>query len=200
VPARPGLSNLLAGEGVSTTQDAIQQVAGVENLSFLPSGPIPPSPADLLGSDRMRDLLDELGARFDIIVVDSPPALSVTDPVVLSQYVPGVVMVVRSFTTQCKLAQRAAELLGQAPSRPAGDDEPAKPVGTAGQPDGPSVTTRPSGGSKIVGVVLNNVDVHRIGYYDYGRYDRQNYYYYYYGTDDSKPRTRRRHRAGSWYG
>jgi len=191
VPARPGLSNLLAGEGVSTTQDAIQRVAGVENLSFLPSGPIPPSPADLLGSERMRDLLDELGARFDIIVVDSPPALSVTDPVVLSQYVPGVLMVVRSFTTQCKLAQRAAELLGQAPSRP---------VGTAGQPDSPPVTTGPSGGSKIVGVVLNNVDVHRAGYYGYGRYDCQGYYYYYYGTDDSKPRTRRRHRAGSWYG
>ena len=168
VPGRPGLSNLLAGEGVSNARDAIRPVPGIENLSLLPSGPTPPSPADLLGSERMEELLDELSQEFDVLVLDTPPALNVTDAVVLCQYVPGVILVIRSFTTQRKLAQRATELLARAQG-------------------------------KMVGVILNNVDVHRAGYYPYSSYYYYQNYYYHYGDETSeKPRKRRRHRARNW--
>ena len=65
----------------------------VENLTVIPSGPIPPNPAELLGSTRMRDILDALGAEADVIIIDTPPALVVTDSVVLADASDGVLLV-----------------------------------------------------------------------------------------------------------
>jgi capsular exopolysaccharide synthesis family protein len=65
------------------------------NLSVIPSGPIPSNPVELLGSHRMRVMIDHLRRDFDVILFDSPACLSVTDPVVLSSKVDGVLIIVR---------------------------------------------------------------------------------------------------------
>jgi non-specific protein-tyrosine kinase len=66
---------------------------GVENLTVIPAGPMPPNPAELLGSARMRETLDALGEHADVIIIDTPPALVVTDSVVLAGAADGVVLV-----------------------------------------------------------------------------------------------------------
>ena len=65
----------------------------IPNLSLLPCGPIPPNPAELISSARMKDLLKEMAARYDHILIDSPPMMNVTDPVILSSMVDGVILV-----------------------------------------------------------------------------------------------------------
>ncbi|QNK80972.1 polysaccharide biosynthesis tyrosine autokinase [Nakamurella sp. PAMC28650] len=86
-----GLSNVLAGElGV----DDVLQPWGDSGLTLLASGSIPPNPSELLGSNAMADLMVALRARFDMILVDSPPVLPVTDAVVLSAVADGILMVV----------------------------------------------------------------------------------------------------------
>lgn len=85
-----GLSNLVVGQG---ELDQVLQPAPVAGLSLLPSGPVPPNPAELLGSVRMGALLEELCDRFDVVVMDSPPVLSVTDAAVLAPKVDGAILV-----------------------------------------------------------------------------------------------------------
>jgi capsular exopolysaccharide synthesis family protein len=68
----------------------------VPNLWFTPSGPIPPNPSELLSSDRMRDWLKAMRARFDYVVIDTPPALAVTDATIIGLLADGVVLTLRS--------------------------------------------------------------------------------------------------------
>ena len=68
----------------------------VPNLWVTPSGPIPPNPSELLSSDRMRDWLKSVRSRFDFVVIDTPPALAVTDATVVGMLVDGVVLTLRS--------------------------------------------------------------------------------------------------------
>jgi capsular exopolysaccharide synthesis family protein len=68
----------------------------VPNLWVTPSGPIPPNPSELLASDRMRDWLKSVRARFDFVVIDTPPALAVTDATIVGMLVDGVVLTLRS--------------------------------------------------------------------------------------------------------
>jgi capsular exopolysaccharide synthesis family protein len=68
----------------------------VPNLWATPSGPIPPNPSELLASDRMRDWLRAMRARFDFVVLDTPPALAVTDATIVGRLVDGVVLTLRS--------------------------------------------------------------------------------------------------------
>jgi succinoglycan biosynthesis transport protein ExoP len=79
---RSGLSNVLTGS--ATLENAIARSSILPNLDILPAGTPPPNPAELLASTNMRDVLEQLRARYDHIVVDTPPTLSVTDAVVLS--------------------------------------------------------------------------------------------------------------------
>lgn len=90
---RVGLSNLLIGE--VSISDAIHP-SGDANLSMLPSGPLPPSPAELLSLPRVPALLDALSERFDVVVIDSAPILGLADSPVLSALVDGIVMVIAS--------------------------------------------------------------------------------------------------------
>ncbi len=83
----------------------------IENLSLLTSGPIPPNPAEILESERFRQLVEELSKRFDRIVFDSPPLLPVTDGAILSKYVDGVILVTWGFRTQRNAARHAVRLL-----------------------------------------------------------------------------------------
>ncbi|MCI0664477.1 MAG: polysaccharide biosynthesis tyrosine autokinase, partial [Acidobacteria bacterium] len=68
----------------------------VPNLSVLPCGPIPPNPAELISSERMKEALRILSAKYDHILIDSPPLINVTDPVILSTMVDGVILVVHA--------------------------------------------------------------------------------------------------------
>lgn len=83
----------------------------VENLWLLTTGPLPPNPAELLGSDRMGDIIEELKGFADILVFDTPPALVVTDAVVLSARVDGTVVVLDSARTRRALFKRVLDEL-----------------------------------------------------------------------------------------
>ncbi len=85
-----GLSELLiASKGLVD----VVRATGHENLSFIPAGPVPPNPAELLASERMRLTLDELEADFDRIIIDGPPSVGFADVLVLSSLVSGVILV-----------------------------------------------------------------------------------------------------------
>jgi len=103
-----GLTNVLIGK--ATLPEAIQS-SGSRNLDILPSGILPPNPAELLGSSRMANLIKELQGKYDMLVFDSPPLLAVTDAAVLSRHVDGVLLVVKSGQTQHEALVRAIDLL-----------------------------------------------------------------------------------------
>jgi capsular exopolysaccharide synthesis family protein len=84
----------------------------VPNLSVLPCGPIPPNPAELVSSERMKELLRELWAKYDHILIDSPPLINVTDPVILSTMVDGVILVVQAGRSTREVVRRARQELG----------------------------------------------------------------------------------------
>jgi capsular exopolysaccharide synthesis family protein len=109
VPNTKGLTNWLSGE---TDIDSLMQTyTQHSNLKFLTSGPVPPNPAELLGSDEMRKLLNILTERFAHVVIDSPPAISFTDASILSTMVDGVVLVVHGGRSSRAVVRRAKQQL-----------------------------------------------------------------------------------------
>ncbi|HVO27010.1 MAG TPA: polysaccharide biosynthesis tyrosine autokinase [Candidatus Margulisiibacteriota bacterium] len=114
VENRCGLSTVLAGQ--ADLDSAIQELAA-PRLSFLPAGPTPAQPAELVGSGRMQAMMQHLRKRYDFIVVDSPPVLAVTDAVVLARVVDGVVLVVKGHDAPRELIRRARCQLQQAGAR-----------------------------------------------------------------------------------
>ena len=97
-----GLSSFLAGEGELATQIQI----AMPNLYVLPVGPLPPNPAELLGSARMKQVIETLAANFDYVIIDSPPVSSFADSLILSSLVEGVIIVVKGGVTPREMAQR----------------------------------------------------------------------------------------------
>jgi tyrosine-protein kinase Etk/Wzc len=104
----PGLVNCLVGN--VPIEDAIHET-GIPNLHLLPSGAIPPNPSELLGSRRMRVLLEELKERYDTIILDSPPVGTVTDSVVLSTLVDATLVIVRAHKTKMEFLEKTRESL-----------------------------------------------------------------------------------------
>jgi succinoglycan biosynthesis transport protein ExoP len=104
-----GLSSYLAG--VSSLDEVTMPHPTITNLSAITTGPVPPSPADLLSSHRMREAIAELRRRFKFIVIDSPPIMAATDAVILSALTDGVLLVVRSGTTPKEAFTRTRDLL-----------------------------------------------------------------------------------------
>ncbi len=137
----PGVVNVLVGQ--SEAQSVIHETK-IENLYIMTCGAIPPNPAEMLGSQRMKDLLEELKKKFDIVIVDAPPVIAVTDPVVLSSEVDGVILVIKSGSTSSGAVLRAKSLL------------------------------KNNVNARIVGAVLNNVWIEgiygRYGYYHHYAY------------------------------
>lgn len=119
-------------------------------LSVIPSGPMPPNPAELLGSRRMRETLETLRGDYDYVVIDTPPVLPVTDTILLAALSDGVILVVRGQETPIDVAVKSRDRLTYARA-------------------------------KILGVVLNDVDVTSGDYYQY-----QRYYYSYYADQDGE--------------
>lgn len=145
VPNETGLSHLLVGQ--ARVRDAVQKTSQ-QNLFVISAGRIPPNPSELLTSDRMNALVDNLrSGPFDWVIIDTPPVLAVTDAVLVSRSVGSVVFVIGSEMTRRMHAERAIETL------------------SAGRP-------------KSIGAVLNRVDLNRNKYYysRYYGYHYQNYY------------------------
>jgi len=135
---RRGLSNYLSSDLLLKN---VVQPTRMPNLWVLPSGIVPPNSADLLSSEKMHSMLQKLSGHFDHILIDSPPITSVTDPVLLSRMVDGVVMVIHGGKSSREMVAHARQELQNV-------------------------------GAKVLGVVLNNVNLQRDGYeyYYYRRY------------------------------
>ncbi len=110
-PAATGLSDLVSGAG--KLSDCLHRIADT-NLVYLPSGPIPPNPLELLHSEKFRQTLEMLTAHFDIIIIDSPPVELVSDALVISAQVTGVLFVVKAMSTAYPVARRAIQRLRRA--------------------------------------------------------------------------------------
>jgi capsular exopolysaccharide synthesis family protein len=99
-----GLSSLLLQ---SVASEVVLRSVNIPNLRVITSGPIPPNPAEMLGSTRMRDTLGNLATSFDYIVIDTPPTLAVADSAILSSMVDGVILVVSTSEVSADKIQRA---------------------------------------------------------------------------------------------
>lgn len=103
----PGITDVLINK--SDLSQAVHPIA--ENLSFLPSGTMPPNPSEMLKSAKMKSLLAELARDYDLILIDTPPVLPVIDAMALGAKVDGVCLVVRSGHTSQDAAMRAKQML-----------------------------------------------------------------------------------------
>lgn len=106
-----GLINVLLRQNI--LQDAYKET-DIDNLFVLTSGPIPPNPAEVLGSKAMEELLEEALGEFDLVLFDSPPVLAVTDAQILANKCNGTVLVVNSGKTDVDAIVKAKELLQSA--------------------------------------------------------------------------------------
>jgi len=104
----PGITNYLVGRA---SVEEITRITPIPNLSLITSGTIPPNPSELLGSPRMREFLDQMREKYDMILFDSPPVMAVTDAQVLSQHADGVIVVLAAGQTQIELAKRTKQAL-----------------------------------------------------------------------------------------
>lgn len=115
-----GLQNSIGLTNVLTKQASLGQAAvrtPIENLSALPSGPIPPNPAELLGSLSMKEFIAQAENDYDYVFFDTPPVLAVTDAQVLANQCDGTVLVINSGKTEIEAAQKAKELLDAAQAK-----------------------------------------------------------------------------------
>lgn len=105
---RRGLSHVLTDS--LPLEESVQRT-GVAGLSLLPRGAVPPNPADLLGSSKMKEVLVLLRQHFDFVLIDSPPAIAISDAAALSVLCDGVLLVLRGQTTTSEAARRVTERL-----------------------------------------------------------------------------------------
>ena len=102
-----GLSSLLVGE--AKEPDTVLRPTKLEGLQVLTAGPIPPNPAVLLGSDRMKNLLAQLAERFDVVIIDSPPLFAAADASILAGIATGTILVAEAGKTKAVVVLQAAE-------------------------------------------------------------------------------------------
>ncbi|HQO63859.1 MAG TPA: CpsD/CapB family tyrosine-protein kinase [Syntrophorhabdus sp.] len=136
-----GLTNMIVGGGGARPLDLS------ERLSVIPSGPIPPNPSELLGSQNFLELMEGLKWEYDKVVIDAPPINSVTDALVVSRSLEsGVIFVIKAGVTTKEMVRDAKGML-----------------------DGIN--------ARILGGVLNNVRMNSSGYYHYSSYHYYHKYY-----------------------
>jgi len=111
LPNRIGLSETLVQPDLALNGNFKE--TKVENLNLLTTGDLPPNPSELIGSDRMLNLIQGLEDNFDFVIIDTPPVMAVTDPVVLSTRIDGVIVVVRPGVTKLAAAVHTADQLKQ---------------------------------------------------------------------------------------
>jgi tyrosine-protein kinase len=131
LPNARGLSDLLRTD--ATSVDLVAQETEQERLRVVTTGPLPPNPAELLGSLRMRTILDRLASAADLVVVDSPPLQAVTDAVLLASITDSTLLVVDAGRTHRNAITRAREALAQAGARVLGVTLNRVPEGSSGR-------------------------------------------------------------------
>ena len=107
-----GLTSVLTG--MATLEQAVQTIEDIPNLDILVSGPVPPFPTEMLGSETMKNLLQQCRGIYTHIVIDSPPLFSVTDGVLLARDADAVVLIVRHGRSTKHTVRRARDLLVRA--------------------------------------------------------------------------------------
>jgi succinoglycan biosynthesis transport protein ExoP len=103
-----GISNLLVGH---CQLEDVLQAGPVDNLKIITCGHCPPNPSELLVSSKLKTILDELKESFDHIIIDSPPVVAVTDSVIISRVVDGVILVIHGGVTSKEVIMRGQDLL-----------------------------------------------------------------------------------------
>jgi len=106
----PGLSEILKGE---VEPDSTFVSPNINNLTIIPAGKTPRNPAELLGSKKMKSLLESLKSRFDYIFIDAPPVMPITDPCILGAITDGVIIVVQAGRTQRDMVKQVEQRLRQ---------------------------------------------------------------------------------------
>ncbi|TCI57418.1 polysaccharide biosynthesis tyrosine autokinase [Exiguobacterium sp. SH1S21] len=106
--SQAGLSTILVGR--ISLERAIQKT-GVERLSLLTAGPIPPNPTELIASDQMVELLDEVRRQYDIVILDAPPMMQVADARLLAKIADGTILVISCENSERQLVVKAKEQL-----------------------------------------------------------------------------------------
>lgn len=112
-----GMTNTFGLTTVLTKQGTLEETAtntDVDHLHILTSGPIPPNPAELLSSKAMKEFLKEAKEQYDIILLDTPPVLAVTDAQLLTNQCDGTILVVSSGRTEVDAAKKSKDLLESA--------------------------------------------------------------------------------------
>jgi capsular exopolysaccharide synthesis family protein len=145
LPHQEGLSTLLAKEFDEAEVDAMIKRDKESGICILPSGTIPPNPAELIGSPQMERLLALLKKKFRHIIIDSPPIATFTDGVLISRMTDGVLLVIHGGKSSSAVVRHARLRLHTV-------------------------------GAKVLGVVMNKIDLHAADYYYYYNYG-QSYYY-----------------------
>jgi len=111
IPNERGLTSMMLD---STLSKPPLQKVGIDNLSILTSGPLPPNPADLLSAHRMDDVLQLLAGEAEYVLFDAPPVLAVTDTALLASKLDALLLVIKAGSTRRDQAQRAKEVLQRA--------------------------------------------------------------------------------------
>ena len=105
---KPGLTDYLVGD---VTLEQIVYDVGIGNLKFIPVGKNPPNPAEIIASKKFQEFIDSQKEKYDMILFDTPPIISVTDPILLSRKVDGVLLVLKFAKTDRQVAVSAVEAL-----------------------------------------------------------------------------------------
>ena len=92
-PNDRGLTNFIA-EGLELEEAIVQ--TGIEGLSLLPSGPVPPDPSRLVESQKVKDIIRILKEKFDMVIIDTPPAIAVNDPIDVGKFADGILLIIES--------------------------------------------------------------------------------------------------------
>jgi len=109
-----GLSGYLTGK--VSIEDAIQKT-NVENVWLIPSGPIPPNPAELLNSEKMKGMIEELKREYDVVMLDAPPLLAVVDGVIISSFGDSTIFIIQAGKTTLRPFLQALEELKRAKAK-----------------------------------------------------------------------------------
>ena len=155
-----GISNLLTTAPGALNPEKVIVATGIKNLCYLPAGPVPPNPVEMLDSMRFGQLIEELLKRYELLIFDAPPALNLVDALVIGKRVDGLVLVVRTYVTNKFAAQQMVKQI---------------------------VASK----VKMLGVMLNNVDMPPETYYSSYSYNRYGSYYIE-DVQPAKPKLRER--------
>ncbi|MBI3008595.1 MAG: CpsD/CapB family tyrosine-protein kinase [Candidatus Omnitrophica bacterium] len=107
-PNEGGITSVLA-EGLQLEKTIVH--TGIKGLDLLPSGPVPPDPGRLVESQKIKDIINSLKEAYDIVIIDTPPAIAVNDAIILGAVADGVLCVIESQRTTFSMVEHVREVM-----------------------------------------------------------------------------------------